>query len=91
MDSVIGSKEWGNRKVSYFTREILYADTWIRFPFYKILVVKSAIKDLEFYGLWWQAERLRNHLHRWMKKQGLEFTTLKASISSDKEEEDPSS
>ena len=65
---VYGSKDWANHKLRWFLNEVLYADVWIQHPYCKLAVGYEIIDQLESHGFWWQAERIRNHLHRWMSK-----------------------
>lgn len=62
-----GSKEWANELLRWFLREILYADTWVKHPYNKLIVGYDIVDQLESHGFWWQAERVKNHLHRWMR------------------------
>jgi len=62
-----GSRARANEKLRWFLNEILFAETWIHHPYNKILVGYDIIDQLEREGFPWQAERIRNHLHRWMK------------------------
>lgn len=64
---VFGSKEWANDLLRWFLRDILYKKTWVFHPYNKIIVAYDVIDQLESWGFVWQAERVRNHLHRWMK------------------------
>jgi len=64
---VFGSKEWANDLLRWFLREILYKKTWVHHPYNKIIVAYDVIDQFESRGFVWQAERVRNHLHRWMK------------------------
>ena len=61
------SKNWANKLLKWFLREVLYSSTWKAHPYYKILIGNDFIDRLEEKGYPWQAERIRNHLHRWMK------------------------
>lgn len=73
-----GSKAWANEQVSWFCREILYSSTWSAHPFLKVILGVHLAKQLDGLGFWWQAERIRNHIHRWGKTQKEEdFGTLK--------------
>lgn len=63
-----GSKKWANDLLRWFLREILYKETWVHHPYNKIIVSYDVISQLESFGFVWQAERVRNHLHLWMKK-----------------------
>ena len=68
--SVIRSKEaiaQANETLRWFLNEILYAETWKAHPYYKILIGSDVASRLDEKGFSWQAERLRNHLRRWMK------------------------
>lgn len=56
-----------NRKLRWFLHEVLYAETWVKHPYNKVIVGYDIIDQLEYAGFWWQAERLKNHLHRWMR------------------------
>ena len=62
-----GSIEWANDLLRWFLREILYAETWIQHPYNKLIVGYDVIDQLEDKGFWWQSERARNHIHKWMK------------------------
>jgi hypothetical protein len=66
------SRDEANEKLRWFLREILYADTWIRHPYNKVIVGLDVIDSLEFEGFFWQADRVRNHLHRWMRSLALQ-------------------
>jgi hypothetical protein len=61
------SKVEANEKLRWFLREILYADTWVLHPYNKVIVGLDVIDSLEFEGFFWQADRVKNHLHRWMR------------------------
>jgi len=63
----IGSKEWANESLRWFLREILYSPTWQGHPYFKILIGEDLAERLVEKGFPWQAERIRNHLHRWLK------------------------
>jgi len=66
---VVGSKKWANNLLKFFLNEILYNDDcWIHHPYNKIILAYDVIDRLNSYGFSWQSARLRNHLHRWMKK-----------------------
>jgi len=65
---VIGSKKWANNLLRWFLREILYSDVWINHPYNKLILGYDIVDRLNSYGFLWQAERVNNHLHRWMKK-----------------------
>jgi hypothetical protein len=56
----------GNGKLSWLA-ELLRSDTWVKHPYCKVAVAYDIIDQLEYAGLWWQAARARNLLHRWMK------------------------
>jgi len=66
-DKFFSSNDWANEKLRWFLREILYAETWVKHPQNKVILARILIERLESECFWWQAERLRNHLHRWMK------------------------
>lgn len=64
------SKEWANSLLRY---GILVLKTWWASPtstrlsvVYKIRLVRSFINQLDLEGFWWQRDRLKNHLHRYM-------------------------
>jgi len=60
---------YANQKLRWFLSDILYSDTWEKHPENKVLLARVLISRLEDEGYYWQAERLRNHLHRWMASQ----------------------
>ena len=72
------SKEWANDLLRWFLREILFSDTWRRFPYYKIVIGELLIWDLETHGFPWQAERMRNQINRWKAEQAID---LKVKVS----------
>ena len=63
-----GSMDWANDILRCFLNDILYEKTWVYHPYNKLIVGYDVIDRLEVHGFWWQAERLKNHLHRWMKR-----------------------
>jgi len=70
MISIFG-KEWANETLRWFLRDILYADTWV-LPHnrkFKVILANVLIERLESYGFGWQADRMRNHVYRWMRMQ----------------------
>ena len=75
---VYGSKEWANDLLRWFLRDILYKKTWVFHPYNKIIVAYDVIDQLESRGFPWQAERVRNHLHRWMKNISCKRARMRA-------------
>jgi len=65
----IWSKAWANDLLRGFLRDVLYADTWKNHPEYKVIIAKITAEDLRCHGFPWQAERILNHLHKWMARQ----------------------
>ena len=64
------SKLWANDLLRYFLREILYNDSvWIHHAHNKVILANSFVDLLQSHGYGWQAERIRNHLHRWLKSK----------------------
>jgi len=63
------SKDWANDLLRGFLRDVLYADTWKNHPEYKVIIGKITAEDLLRHGFPWQAERILNHLHKWMARQ----------------------
>ena len=64
----VKNKDWANDLLRWFLKDILYADCWKAHPYCKLLVSFDVVDQLESSGFWWQASRIRNHVHRWMKK-----------------------
>jgi len=64
----VKNKDWANDLLRWFLKDILYADVWVFHPYNKLIVGYDVIDRLELHGFWWQASRIRNHVHRWMKK-----------------------
>lgn len=74
---VIGSVSWANDLLRWAISLLKDDSTWKDRPTYKLILIRSVVADLRFYGFKWQAVRLLNQLHLWMKKQ----KTLDVSVS----------
>lgn len=72
------SKAWAN-DVLRFGIDLLKAESWKNYPFYKIVVIRVLLGDLRRFGYWWQEERLKNHLNLWKKGQKIDFS-VKVSV-----------
>jgi len=81
-------KAWANELLSYSTRQLYDKSTW-NLPHNiqnKIIVTQCNIDLLESAGFWWQAQRLANHLHRWIRDVYKGVYDAEASIPSREEE-----
>lgn len=79
---VLCSKLDANDKLRWFLREILYKKTWTQHPEYKVILGKIVAEDLRLHGFSWQADRVLNHLRRWMRAQKLDLS-VHVKISKD--------
>jgi len=68
--------------LKWVLREIIYKKTWTQYPLYKIIVAKLVAEDLRLHGFSWQANRVLNHLHRWMRSQKIDLS-VRVKISKD--------
>lgn len=60
------SDEWANSKLRWFI-QFLKEDTWKNHPYFKIVTAWQIEDILRCAGYSWQADRVLNHLHVWMK------------------------
>jgi len=79
---VLDSKLEANDRLRWFLREILYKKTWTQHPEYKVILGKIVAEDLRLHGFSWQASRLLNHLHLWMRSQKIDLS-VRVKISND--------
>jgi len=66
---LLHSRDWANDLLRGFLRDVLYADTWKNHPEYKVIIGQITAEDLRRHDFPWQADRVLNHLHRWMLRQ----------------------
>ena len=64
------SEDSANRRLRWFI-EFLKEDTWKDHPYFKIVTAWQIEDILRCAGYGWHADRVKNHLHRWMKSISL--------------------
>ena len=80
------SEDSANRRLRWFI-EFLKEDTWKDHPYFKIVTAWQIEDILRCAGYSWQADRVLNHLHAWMKSISLlEKGRLDKDISQKKED-----
>lgn len=70
MASTWGSKPWANELLRY---GIVVLRKWWGSPestrlqvYYKVQIINGLVDQLDRAGFWWQGQRLRNHLRRYL-------------------------
>lgn len=64
------SEESANERLRWFIG-FLKEDTWKNHPYFKIVTAWNVEDILRCAGYEWQADRVKNHLYRWMKSISL--------------------
>lgn len=62
-------KEWANDTLRYAIHDIINDPGWNKHPENVVILCRDLMSFLESHGFWWQSERIKNHLHLWMKKR----------------------
>lgn len=64
------SEDSANRRLKWFI-DFLKEDTWTNHPYFKIVTAWNVEDILRCAGYSWHADRVKNHLHRWLKSISL--------------------